>query len=123
MAEAEPRRGITALYCAIDTDRSGWFSLGDWDKAAFKVLGDFTRWANKKHHKVTDFVRSLEENTGDGIESSVFRRAIKDVGLDSDEFVMLFDGLTLNSSSGCHRSSLQDKPPPSLRMEMPQRRR
>jgi hypothetical protein len=96
MPQANPERGVVGLYCAFDTNRSGWFSLWDWDQPSHAALSSFTIWTRRKHGKVADFIRALEETPGAGIDLHTLRRGIKDSGIDSDATVLIFQGLASN---------------------------
>jgi len=103
MSEANPKKGVPALYCAFDKHRQGFFSLTDWDAAAHTALFSFTKWVKTRFTKVSDFMRSLEEEKGKGVDMKAFHRGIKgikdtDFSLTSEETVLLFDGLLLGTS-------------------------
>jgi Ca2+-binding EF-hand superfamily protein len=91
--EAAPR-SVTALYVAFDKDRSGWFTLRDWDQLAYTHLQRFVAWSSKGFRKVSECLRSMEEVSGEGVSLSAFRRAVKPLEMESEEMESLFEGLS-----------------------------
>jgi len=77
VAEADPDCGVTALYCVFDTNRSGWFTLKDWDPNAHSCLCAFVTAAQAKHGKVTDFIRAHEKSKNEGLSRYQFRQMWK----------------------------------------------
>jgi len=93
MKEANPSKGVPALYCAFDKNRQGWFALSDWDEPSHTALGSFVKHAKAKFGKVSECIRKNEEHAGEGVDLPTFRRGIKGAGLHSDDVVIVFDGL------------------------------
>merc|ERR1719329_330457 len=95
MAAAAPASGSSALYCAFDTDRSGWFTLRDWDHATFKTLAQFTRWTKAEFGKPSNCVRAWEKEKGIGVSLGSFRRNVAPLGLSDAVVNQLFEALSL----------------------------
>jgi len=96
MAEAWPRNGIDGLYASLDHDRSGWFTLRDWDPDCHRLVFDFCKWVKQHYKKATEWVR-LEEARGmePGLSLNTFRRCVKSMEMTEDEEETLFEGLSL----------------------------
>lgn len=99
MREAEPDCGITAVFCAFDQERTGWFSLREWDADSYKILFTFSSWAKKNFQRVTAFVRSLLLGRSIHIDFNTFARATKGAGLRSADLPDLFDALCRKKGS------------------------
>lgn len=95
VAAAAPASGVSALYCAFDTDRSGWFTLRDWDYAIFKTLAHFTRWTKAEFGKPSNCVRAWEKEKGIGVSLGMFRRNVTPLGLSDPVVNQLFEALSL----------------------------
>merc|ERR1719210_3030381 len=80
-AVENPAVDLVSLYCALDQNRSGWFTLHDWDQQTFHLLLQFRHWAKNKCGKVVQFIRSLEDNSKTGINSQIFRQGTRDLSL------------------------------------------
>lgn len=89
--------GVSALFVALDSDRSGWFSLRNWDEEAYMALVTFTTWAKSKTGKVTDCIRTMAQ--GKPVTWNVFKQAVRSIGLKSVEVPLVFEGLCKGSSS------------------------
>lgn len=98
LKEADPRCGVPALYCAIDQDRSGWFTLRDWDHHSYKLLEKLVRRGRQLHGKVSEWVRKAEESPGAGIEFHTFRANMRDLDMTAEDKVVLFDGLSVGEA-------------------------
>lgn len=108
LKEADPPSGIPALYCALDEDRSGWFGLRDWDKDMHTLLFNFQNFIHEKYHKASLFVRDLEDPYGSGIDLITFTKAVKELDMDGEDLVLLFDGLSVGF--GKHLNIMGTKP-------------
>lgn len=95
LAAATPPSGIPALYCSFDLDRSGWFTLRDWDHATFVTLAAFTRWTKAEFGKPSNCVRAWEKEKGLGVGLKAFRRHTAPLGLSDTEANRLFEALSL----------------------------
>lgn len=94
IAEASPACGVASLYCAIDHDRSGWFTLRDWDKHMHRCLSAVVEWATRKFGKVSDFIRAAETEQNKGIEFVQWKNELRDgLGFNRMESLELFEGL------------------------------
>jgi hypothetical protein len=112
LPEASPASGITALYIALDEDRSGWFTLRDWDPETFERLAKFWRWCRKEFGNVAKFARAAENVEVDfavhddkgGITYDKFTRIIRPLEFAYVERVQLFEALqaTTKRSEGKH---------------------
>jgi len=97
LREAAPK-SVSAVYVGFDKDRSGWFTLEDWDATAYNHLLAFVTWARQRFRKVSELFRSMEDISGEGLSLGAFRRGIKEgphkLELDSESIEDLFEGLT-----------------------------
>jgi len=93
IAEACPPCGTSAIFCAFDQERTGWFSLREWDHDSYKMLVSFQSWARENHGKVTTFVRSLLQGRTIHIDFQIFARAARGTGLRTCDLPHLFDSL------------------------------
>lgn len=95
VASAAPASGVPALYCTLDTDRSGWFTFRDWDYDSFKMLVKFTRWTKAEFGKPSNCVRAWEKEKGVGVSLGGFRRHAASLGLPDPVVNQLFEALSL----------------------------
>lgn len=91
--EAKPQCGITAVFCAFDQERTGWFSLKEWDPDGYRLLLAFSSWAKSHFGKVTNFVRALLQGRNTSIDFQTFAKAAKGTGLRNCDLPHLFDAL------------------------------
>jgi len=100
LAEAHPATGINALYIALDEDRSGWFTLRDWDADSFDVLAKFWRWCRKEFGTVAKFAKvaetvevDIDEPDRGGVSYEKFAKAVRPLEYTYAERVQLFEAL------------------------------
>jgi len=94
MAEAAPKAGMPALYCTLDTCRSGWISLRHWDEHAYRLLSGFTRWARETFRCASKCVAAWEKTKGKGVDLRAFSRGIEPLGYSEEDCNLLFVGLS-----------------------------
>merc|ERR1719245_1600549 len=78
VVEMSPAVDVDGLYCALDQDRSGWFTLRDWDQDTYSILLQFQHWAKNKYSRVSQFIQIMEDNPKEGVNLKTFRRGTKD---------------------------------------------
>lgn len=86
---------VNAVYCAMDTARSGWIALTDWDKVSHHLLADFATWAKTTFGKPSRCVRAWEEQHGEGVGPEAFERGVAPLELSDSQVIFLFGGLSL----------------------------
>jgi len=94
MTEAVPSRGVPALYCALDTCRSGWISFRHWDERSYSLLSRFAQWARETFRCVSKCVTAWEKSKGKGIDLRGFSRGIEPLGFSEEDCNLLFVGLS-----------------------------
>merc|ERR1712232_591035 len=99
LKEASPS-SLTALYVAFDSDRSGWFTLKNWDEESHDLLVQFLAFVKKglpADKKIIDFFRGLEDHADHTVNLSAFRKATKGSGLQDRDAI--FEGLLVQGRS------------------------
>lgn len=99
VASAAPSTGLPALYCAFDTDRSGWFTFRDWDEPAFRTLAAFSRRVAGEFGRPSGCVKAWEKEKGAGVGLGAFNRHTEALGLSAEDRDVLFEGLSLEKVS------------------------
>merc|ERR1711879_111058 len=77
VAEADPACGVVAAYCALDSARSGWFNLKDWDIESHRHLYAFKTSAEQNNGKASSFIRSRAREANQGVSWPEFRKALR----------------------------------------------
>lgn len=90
-SEVDLAERATHMYCAIDEDRSGWFTLKDWDEGAYDSVVTFVHKIKATYPKISAWVRAHE---GEHVSLSVFRKEFK-LLLGTTVLERLFEGLSL----------------------------
>lgn len=94
MAEADPACGVASMYCAIDVQRKGWFTLRDLDQEAYRCLHSFVIGARNVFGKVSNLIRAHEKNANCGVTVSQFLKVLKDkLGMHKDAANFIYYGL------------------------------
>lgn len=89
---------VTAVFCAFDEDRSGWFSLRNWDEDAYAALRAFATWAKHKSGKVSSCIRTITQGEGKFANWAAFRQGTKDSGLSNSDLPYVFEALGLTKA-------------------------
>jgi len=96
--EALPACGVSALFCAIDRCRRGWFTLRDWHEESFNLLTKFTHWAHEeypKEKKISNCFKNWDTNHSSEISLGNFKSHVQTLDMTSDEKDYLFEGISL----------------------------
>lgn len=96
--EAVPARGVSALFCAVDQCRRGWFTLRDWHEESWNLLARFRQWvlaAYPKEKKVSDCFKDWDTHSSSAITIGTFKSHVQTLDMTSDEKEYLFEGLSL----------------------------
>lgn len=103
ISEASPPCGVTALYVAFDSDRSGWFSLRNWDIEAYEALYAFAKIV-RKTGKATDYIRTLaqgdgpSQGNGKALTWDAFKAAFKGKDLSNAAMPLVFEALCVGKA-------------------------
>lgn len=94
LKEADPSCGVTQMYCGLDNNRSGRFTLYDWDPITHRCLSAFVLGARAEYDRVVEFVRKHEESKNSGMTRYDFRRACKaELKMTNHDADLVFCGL------------------------------
>lgn len=114
--DAKPENGLAGLYVALDQDRSGWFSIRDWDERIFNLLACFVTFARAQFHKVSHCIRAWELREGKGVGLDTWHRHTKETGMSTEDLDELFEGFSMKTLN-LDRSSLDEGSADTGRMQ------